>query len=55
MHLALLPPQIQEHKEIKTKRIKLEIVTQFWKMESKQTNGKWLNRLEKAQSQTRTT
>ena len=35
MHLVLLPPQIQEHKEIKTMRTELEIVTQFWKMESK--------------------
>ena len=55
MHLVLLPPQIQEHKGINSKRIELEIVTQFGETESRQTNSNWLSRLEKAPSQTRTT
>lgn len=55
MHLVLLPPQIQEHKGINSKRIELEIVTQFGETESRQTSGNWLSRLEKAPSQTRTT
>lgn len=47
MHLVLLPPQIQEHKGINSKRIELEIVTQFGETESRQTSGNWLSRLKK--------